>query len=1639
MDTGAAGGNCLDKSIFNAIPVSKYRIISFEPSICVGINKCPVRVLGRILLDFTFTNPMNGTPQLFREEFHIIENLIHPVVIGLPFLQKFKAILSLDRDLLYMGDIVVPMAQAPTTPPLQPPHLATFQSYTIPPLCRSYINVYLTGNQGLFDAEKTEALYVRPFFSECSKDVPQVAAHSVVDPRKKVMVVEVINAWPNPININVDTPIALVDTVNPEMRTIDVPLPTKEWEGLQGEKGEVNEEAGLGGMVGKDYEESTCPAANFSPPSAAPLTVPHTDDVPPDDVPPLVPKKPPDVEVEDIEEFPDDEARPTSPLDPDDEETILKSVVKDPPPPEPDELKGEAKTLQINKEGCIFSEENSRKFDELCDRYSMIFSKTEGDLGKTTLLYHAIELNHQNPVYTPNYKAPPPEILKAINQESEIRLANGTLRESVSPYSAPIILVKKKNGGWRYCTDFRRLNKITVKQNFPLPNIHDGLRRLKSPKVFSCLDLTMGFHQISVLESQRRYFAFSDGARHLEYQRVPMGAKNSSCSMQCLMELVMRGLPVEYLLTYLDDILIATPDEETHLVMLEKVFDALARAGLKVNPAKCVFANSSCSALGFFLDETGVRPDARNLGKIREWPQPKDITGVRGFLGLCNYYRCHIRNFAKIAEPLTNLMKKDADFEWTDECEISFQTLKSNLLEGTATSFPNFDREFFVKPDASHTTVGAVLTQLDDNGKEVLVAAASQKLNEAECKWATYDKEMFGLIWSVRHFSHYLKFRPFTIYTDHKPLLNCINIDPKKDGSGKRTRWALELSSYDFVIKHKSGKRHLDADSLSRAVHADAPSQDPRDDDDLVVLGATSQTEVPIAEINANNELSQRLRDAQKADVDISQTVEALNDPDSMWTKLKEKGVHRFFRRKRRNLVVRDGLLYSNYRSPTESFSQLVIPTSMIDDILNRAHGDYRSGHPGAKRMQDRLLRFCIWPTMQKDVAAKVASCHECQAYRPFSTKEVPVIPQHAAYPMHYIMTDLLKLYPPSEGNDHVLVVEDRYTRYCAFFAMRGAEAATMAKRLEMFITTFGFPTVWGSDNGPEFRNRLVEALCSVYNSKKEFSLSYHPQKQGQVERKNRSLISELAKKCHAHGNKWSRHLAWIEFSFNSVPHKATGRSAYSLMFGRDPRVPTQTMLPTPQVDVRGWKQNMKDYWRDTQEKMFHMQQLRDERMVQYQKSFNPESAKRMEPYKHGEWVLKRLPRENRHKLSLHWDGPLQVKKRLTQKDGEKERGNVYVLTDQEGNEHVRSMVDIKPYSFPKSQPPSPVPTLSGDGGDDGDVPSQEIPIPKVSVQAQDDDNGDIMDPILFENLFGDDDNEHFAAVAFEIHGYASGDTSGDASVVASNNASYEASGSDPGDDSGDDPGDDSDGEAPGDAPREDPEGSLGSEGNNSSGGDESDTNTFINEGLPTVIKRRMHTSTPADRQRHNFSWSSSDIDEPAIVTNESDIDARTLAALPRINLVNRGEARDISRLFDSDAETEAARLSDPTSSADPDAALGADSDQDQHEERDIHNFSTTARKGSSSNASPMKYQGGRDRSPVHKDTPRPSDDDTDGDAELDDSDEQGDAAATSEAAIPEATSRELRRLADHNNPGITEARTYGPRARRSIRYEKQE
>ncbi len=252
-----------------------------------------------------------------------------------------------------------------------------------------------------------------------------------------------------------------------------------------------------------------------------------------------------------------------------------------------------------------------------------------------------------------------------------------------------------------------------------------------------------------------------------------------------------------------------------HLNSLEEVFSRFRSAGLKLKVNKCHFARSEVSYLGHVVSSQGLLPDEKNLDKVRSWPTPRTVTEVRAFVGLCSYYRRFVRNFAVVAAPLHALTQKGAVFNWSSECEEAFRSLKHALSSPPIVAHPIFTLPFLLYTDASHDCVGSVLAQMQE-GKERVIAYASHALTPSEKKWSTYDRELWAVVWSVRHFRLFLSGAPFKIITDHKPLLNLKKAAVDNDQTGRRARWILEMDVYDFTILYREGKQHSNADSLSQ-------------------------------------------------------------------------------------------------------------------------------------------------------------------------------------------------------------------------------------------------------------------------------------------------------------------------------------------------------------------------------------------------------------------------------------------------------------------------------------------------------------------------------------------------------------------------------------------------------------------------------------------------------------------------------------------------------------------------------------------------------------------------------------------------------------------------------------------------------
>lgn len=443
--------------------------------------------------------------------------------------------------------------------------------------------------------------------------------------------------------------------------------------------------------------------------------------------------------------------------------------------------------------------------------------RLQGDpLTHTTVLKHKINTTDDKPVHQRQYRHPPEHNDVVIEQSKEL-LENGTISPSNSPYNSPVWVVPKKpdsngNRRWRMVIDYRALNEKTIGDAYPLPNITAILDQLGKSKYFSVLDLASGFHQIEVEPTDRHKTAFSTPYGHFQFNRMPFGLKNAPASFQRLMDQVLSGLQGNEVFVYMDDIVVYANSLKQHEQKLRNLLERLKTAGLLLQPEKCKFLCKEISYLGHVITNEGVKPDPKKTEAVANFPRPRNSKNIKQFLGLAGYYRRFVRDFANIARPLTNLLKKEKQFQWDQEQEDAFIELKTILCTEPLLQYPDFTQPFVITTDASGYALGAVLSQ-GPIGKDLPVAYASRTLNGAEINYSTTEKELLAIVFAVKQFRPYVFGRRFSLVTDHRPLIWLHNL---KDPGSRLARWKIWLSEYDYDIQYKPGRVNSNADALSR-------------------------------------------------------------------------------------------------------------------------------------------------------------------------------------------------------------------------------------------------------------------------------------------------------------------------------------------------------------------------------------------------------------------------------------------------------------------------------------------------------------------------------------------------------------------------------------------------------------------------------------------------------------------------------------------------------------------------------------------------------------------------------------------------------------------------------------------------------
>ena len=867
--------------------------------------------------------------------------------------------------------------------------------------------------------------------------------------------------------------------------------------------------------------------------------------------------------------------------------------------------------------------DEKEKLQQLLVKFQDSFSRNEWDLGLTHLAEHPIETGDAAPVKQPPRRVP---LAYAADEKQAIEdlKAKGVIRNSTSPWASPIVLVRKKDGGVRPCVDYRKVNELVKPDGFPLPRIQDCLDSVAGSKLFSTFDLTSGYFQIPLKETDIPKSAFVCKYGHFEMTRMPFGLNNAASTFQRTMELALQGLQWITCLIYIDDIIVFGRSFDEHISRIEEVFERLRQAGLKLKPQKCCMLQTEVVFLGHVVTASGVKPNPTNVSKILDWPQPKTAKQIKQFVAMGSYYRRYIKGFATIVRPMVELTKKGKKFVWNNACSKAFQQLKEALVSSDVMGYPlNNAGQFFLDVDASDVGIGGILHQVQD-GKEKVIAYASRALNKAERNYCITEKELLAVRFFIEYFRQYLLGRKFTIRTDHQALVWLFRL---KEPRGKIARWIEILSHYNFSIEYRPGKKQMHCDALSRCedprtcdcpyqnteeslkcgpckkcmkraldmVHRDLvtesnskmdqTSENPEEKNEVnqpvargievtdeQVPGPSSHIDGDVNETLAATVIGEKsfteLQKSQREDPDIGTILQAKlsNTRPTSQEMVAKSPAARHYWVLWDTLEVHRDVLFKRFRKQdgTAEYFQLVVPQSLKEDILFQMHNSVISGHLGCKKTKARVLQKFYWFGLREDIALYIRKCDICAAdKKPMKTPHAPMGSLKAGAPGACVATDYLGPLPVTDrGNRYILLLTDHFTKYVEILAVPNMTAEVCAARiLNEYVSRWGCPLSIHSDQGRTYESNVFKEMCRMLEVRKTRTSVRNPKGNGQSERFNRTLIRMIKAYLCGEQKNWDLHLGCLAGAYRSTPNESTTLTPNLMTIGREVRLPAELIF----------------------------------------------------------------------------------------------------------------------------------------------------------------------------------------------------------------------------------------------------------------------------------------------------------------------------------------------------------------------------------------------------------------------------------------------------------------------------------------------
>lgn len=799
-----------------------------------------------------------------------------------------------------------------------------------------------------------------------------------------------------------------------------------------------------------------------------------------------------------------------------------------------------------------------------------VFHNPDNKLTCSTNVECEIRTVDDIPIYQKTYPYPIAYKSEVEKQITKL-LEDGIIRPSRSAWNSPVWIVPKKLDAsgekkFRLVIDYRKLNDKTISDKYPMPEISNTIDQLGGNKYFTTLDLASGFHQIKMKKEDIEKTAFSVNYGKYEFLRMPFGLKNAPAIFQRSIDDVLRHHIGKRCYVYIDDVIVVGKTLDEHIENLSIILKALHEANLKVQLDKSEFLHKSVEFLGYIITDEGIKPNEKKIEAIKKYPEPKNLKQLRGFLGMMGYYRRFIKDFAKIAKPLTKLLRGEGESKKVKNINLDsdekrcFESMKQILTGSDILTYPDFAKHFCLTTDASNFAIGAVLSQ-GNPGKDRPIHFASRTLNKTEESYSATEKELLAIVWALKVFRGYLYGQKVKIFTDHQPLT--YNLSPKTSNR-KLMNWRNFIEEHDYEIMYKPGKSNVVADALSRVqINSLTPTLHSAEDDETHYIISTEaplnsfRSQIIIETTTTNPEtiitkpfpgyrriLIRRTRFDEEI---LTTLIKEFCDPTKTNGLSTSAEILGQIQEVYKKYFCRSGLLKIRF---TETILRDVTDTDEQEKIVRETHN---RAHRGIQENKFQILREFYFPKITQHLKKFIGVCDECNTSkydrRPLiiPIQETP-IPNH---PYQILHIDIFQI----ESN-YFLSSIDKFSKYGRMIPIKSRHAVHIGKAIWETVTSFVVPSSLVMDNerafqSPDIRGKLLDLNITVYLtpiSKSEVN--------GPVERFHSTILELYRIQKQVTPHLPSQNIIHIVVEkYNNTIHSSTLKTPKEILFGyqRDP------------------------------------------------------------------------------------------------------------------------------------------------------------------------------------------------------------------------------------------------------------------------------------------------------------------------------------------------------------------------------------------------------------------------------------------------------------------------------------------------------